>query len=105
MNNFMKFYYESFLFEHQRRANRMFHYFGVYLSLCVIPVAVYFLNPLILLAYLPLHGVPGLIGHYFFEQDKKVGNLRVTRKDYPIYWFIAANNLMAFQALVGKLKV
>lgn len=105
MCKFLTFYYETFLFEHQNRSNRYFHYFGVYLSLCVIPVCIHFSNPFVLLAYLPIHGVPGLLGHYLFEKNKDVGDLRVNRKDYPIYWFIAANNLMAFQALVGKLKI
>jgi hypothetical protein len=105
MKDFIQFYNETFLHEHRRPINRMFHYIGVYLSLSVIPLAVYFSNPFLLLAYLPLHGVPGLIGHYFFEKNNKVGDLRINRKDYPIFWFIAANNLMAFQAISGRLKV
>ena len=105
MNNFMTFCYETFLFEHQNRMNRLFHYVGVYLSLSVIPVAAYISNPFFLLAYLPLHAIPGLLGHFFFEKNDEVGDLRINRKDYPIYWFIAANNLMAFHLLFRKFKI
>ncbi len=105
MNNFLQFYRNTFLLEHKNRLNRLFHYFGVYLSLALFPLSLYFMNGFILIAYLPLHGLPGLIGHYFFERSHQVGNVRITRKDYPIYWFIIANNLMAFQALTGQLKI
>jgi len=105
MSEFKKFYEETFLFEHQNRFNRYFHYLGVYLSLMVFPLALYLSNAFILLAYLPVHGIPGLVGHYLFERNNAVGNVRVDRKDYPISWFILANNWMAAQSLFGKLKI
>jgi hypothetical protein len=96
MEKFRQFYNNIFLPEHSRLANRFLHYLGVYLGLAVISASVIYSNGWLLLAFLPAHVLPGLLGHYFFEQSKTVGHLRVNRNDYPIYWFLAANHLMAF---------
>jgi hypothetical protein len=96
MEKFTQFYNGTFLPEHSRLANRLLHYLGVYLGLAVVTASVIYSNGWLLLAFLPAHVLPGLIGHYFFERSESVGNLRVNRKDYPIYWFLAANHLMAF---------
>jgi hypothetical protein len=105
MSEFKKFYEEVFLLEHQSRLNRYLHYLGVYLSFMVIPLAIYFSNIFLLLAYLPVHVIPGLLGHYLFERNSTIGNIRIDRRDFPIFWFILANILMAAQGLVGKLKI
>lgn len=96
MEKFRQFYKSTFLPEHSSLANRLLHYLGVYFGLAVISASVIYSNGWLLLAFLPAHVLPGLLGHYFFEQSKNVGHLRVNRKDYPIYWFLAANHLMAF---------
>jgi hypothetical protein len=96
MKKFRQFYEGTFLPEHSKAANRLFHYLGVYLGLAVIITSIIYSNWWLLGAFLPAHVLPGLAGHYFFEQSEEVGNLRVNRRDFPIYWFLAANHLMAF---------
>jgi hypothetical protein len=96
MEKFWQFYNSTFLPEHSNVANRLLHYLGVYLGLAAVTASVIYLNGWLLLAFLPAHVLPGLIGHYLFERSESVGNLRVNRKDFPIYWFLVANHFMAF---------
>jgi hypothetical protein len=51
------------------------------------------------------HAVPGLVGQRLVERNAAVGDLRVTRTDYRILWFIAANHVMTFELLTGQLRV
>jgi hypothetical protein len=46
-----------------------------------------------------VHAIPGLIGHRLFERNEAIGDLRVSRKDYSLWWFIRANHQMTLQML------
>ena len=46
-----------------------------------------------------IHASPGLIGHYLFERNDLVGNVRVFRNDYPGYWFLFGNHVMTCNIL------
>jgi hypothetical protein len=58
--------------------------------------------PLALLLFPVVHAAPGLLGHRLFERDAVVGDLRVTRTDFPKAWFIAANHVLAWEVLSGR---
>jgi hypothetical protein len=45
---------------------------------------------------------PGLIGHRLFERNAAVGDVRVTRTEFPPWWFIAANHWLTFDVLLRR---
>lgn len=99
---FREFYHEVFLPEHSVGMNVAAHILGTLLALAFLPVVILYL-PLYLLVLFPvLHAGPGLIGHRLFERNAAVGDVRVTRKDYPNAWFMLGNHIMTAQIL-GRL--
>jgi hypothetical protein len=48
----------------------------------------------------PARAAPGLIGHRLFDRDAEVGDLRITRSDYPLWWFIRANHRMTLDVIL-----
>jgi hypothetical protein len=46
-----------------------------------------------------VHVLPGLLGHRLFDRDKTIGDVRLTRTDYPLWWFLIANHIMAARVL------
>jgi hypothetical protein len=94
--SFSQFYTEVFRDEHRHPANISLHIFGVIAGLCTL-LAAFTIGPLWGALAAPLiHVVPGLIGHRLFERSEDFGDMRLTRKDFPLYWFLIANHLMAF---------
>ena len=100
---FNHFYAHTFLPEHQHPATVALHHLGVVLGLVSLVAAALAASKWSWLALLfPLvHAAPGLIAHRLFERNAVVGDVRITRKDYPLWWFILANHRMAWQAVKG----
>jgi hypothetical protein len=94
--SFDEFYRHHFLPEHQHPANVALHVAATLAS------AVFLIGtlmwpwpwPLLALLYPIVHAAPGLIGHRLFERNAAVGDLRITRRDFPPWWFIAGNHRM-----------
>lgn len=97
--SFGEFYSHHFLAEHRQPGNIALHLVGTALGLALIPLSLTIWSPFALLAFPIVHVVPGLIGHRLFEPNPEVGNLRVDRKDFPLWWFLGANHLMAIDWL------
>ncbi len=103
--SFDNFYSTVFLDEHRHPANAGLHVFGVIAS--AVAVATALLAPgawkFAALLYPVIHAAPGLLGHRLFERNEEVGDVRVTRKDHPVWWFIVANHRMTADLLLGRL--
>jgi hypothetical protein len=107
-SDFWHFYETKFLSEHTVPLNVALHVFGTLAGLCLlvgVPWAALRLgNPwlLLLVVLFPVvHAAPGLLGHRIFERsaDPGVGDLRVTRTDFPPMWFLFGNHVMTFALL------
>jgi hypothetical protein len=98
---FAAFYSDVFLPEHQVRANVALHVFATLLSAALLVWAAFSPYPWAALAYPIVHAVPGLIGHRLFERSGAVGDVRITRTDYPLWWFIIANHRLTWEVLTG----
>lgn len=100
---FATFYRDHYLAEHSTTANIAFHMAGTVAALALL-VAVFAgtISPWWALAFPIVHVVPGLIGHRFFERNADVGDIRITRSDFPGYWFMIANHLLLFRLLTGR---
>jgi hypothetical protein len=99
---FNHFYRTTFLTEHRHPMNVALHCVGVLGGLAFLAGAL--LSPWRWAALLaPLvHAAPGLLGHRWFERSEAVGDLRVTRRDFPLWWFLVANHLLAWDVLRGR---
>lgn len=94
---FVTFYDEDFTSEHQNSANVFLQILGTIGSdAFVIWAAVSSLWWLIIL-YPVVHALPGLIGHRLFEKNTELGNVRINRTDFPLWWFIIANHILTFR--------
>jgi hypothetical protein len=93
-----------FLAEHQQPINMALHMAGTLAGLAFLVWALWLPSPWPWLALLfpVVHAVPGLIGHRLFERNAAVGDVRVTRTDYPPHWFIAANHWLTVDRLLGR---
>jgi hypothetical protein len=98
------FYNEVFLPEHSQPMTMVTHAFGTVLGLLWVIACVAFGHYLWLLLFPVVHAVPGLIGHRLAERNATVGDLRVTRKDFPLGWFIRANHRLTWD-LMSKWSV
>jgi hypothetical protein len=96
--NFMIFYDRVFQLEHQHPMNRLFHISGsvasIFLLWNIFIERKY--SKKTLLAFPLVVSIPGLIGHYLFERDDTIGNLRLDRTDYPKLWFLWGNYMMTW---------
>jgi hypothetical protein len=98
-SRFNTFYAHTFLPEHRVPLNVVLHVLGTVASALLVPLALWH-GPLWLLLLFPaVHAAPGLLGHRLFERSVAVGDVRVTRKDYPAWWFIVGNFRMTAQLL------
>lgn len=87
--NFWSFYDKVFLEEHQHPLNVAFHVAGtvsglfylIFIVFNTLFVSINYLGLVVLWPFILV--VPGLLGHYLFEPNQTVGNLRINRKDYP----------------------
>jgi hypothetical protein len=55
-----------------------------------------------LLLFPLVHAAPGLIGHRLAERNEAVGDIRVTRKDFPLWWFIRANHQLTLSVILKR---
>jgi hypothetical protein len=100
---FDQFYAEVYREEHQNPVNIALHAGGTALSLMLLAAAAAgLISPWWVLAYPLVHVGPGLIGHRLFERNPEVGDTRLGRTDFPLYWFIAANHRLTFRLLTGR---
>jgi hypothetical protein len=101
--DFAGFYTDVFRPEHRHPANIAAHVIGTAGGLAWLGAAGLGLLPSWAAIAFPLvHAVPGLIGHRLFERDAAVGDVRLNRKDHPLWWFILANHLMTLRLLLGR---
>ena len=98
--SFVHFYRTQYRDEHRITANIMLHVVGVVAGLAVI-AASFTVWPLWTVLLFPVaHALPGLLGHRLFERDAGVGDVRVTRTDVPVWWFLVANHMLVVDLVV-----
>lgn len=101
--SFQIFYRDHYRPEHQMAANIALHMVGTAGGIALLVVAaVGAISPWWALAFPIVHAAPGLLGHRLFERNKVVGDIRLTRSDFPPHWFIAANHILLFDFLRGR---
>lgn len=101
--SFRSFYAEHYLAEHRHPITIALHVFGTLAGLGLLSAALAMLiSPWWALAFPLVHAGPGLIGHRSFERNTAVGDTRLTRTDFPLHWFIAANHVLTARLLVGR---
>jgi hypothetical protein len=88
-----------FLPEHRHPANVALHVLGTVAGLVWLPAVVLAGWPWLVLLFPLVHAAPGLLGHRLVERNAAVGDVRVTRTDYPPHWFIAGNHRMVWDLL------
>lgn len=102
MERIRDFYVDHFRAEHQHPANIALHMFGLLSSTALVVVALWVGKPWLALAYPVVHAVPGLLGHRLFERNLAVGDIRLTRKDFPMVWFIIGNHLLFVEVITRR---
>jgi hypothetical protein len=102
LRTFRTFYRTTYRDDHRHPANLALHVIGVFLGLGVIAASLTVWPWWTIVAFPAAHGVPGLIGHRLFDRNQAVGDIRITRKDHPLWWFIIANHLMAARVLTFR---
>jgi hypothetical protein len=100
---FSNFYHQVFLPEHQHIFNVALHVIGTFASTAIPFVAWAIDMPLLILLYPVVHVLPGLVGHRLFERSSGVGDVRLTRKDYPLVWFMIGNHCMTWELMTKGL--
>ncbi len=93
------FYLHVFLPEHRSPGNVALHVLGTVLGLAYVGAALLWGGAWFTLAFPVVHAVPGLVGHRLFERSATVGDVRITRKDHSLWWFILANHRMSWELL------
>lgn len=97
--NFKTFYETVYRSDHQHIANLTLHIVGVIAGLSLIVASLTVWPLWSALAFPVVHVAPGLLGHRLFDRDEALGDVRLTRTDFPLWWFLVANHLMAFRVL------
>jgi hypothetical protein len=101
--NFGGFYRDHYLAEHQSPSNVALHMLGTVAGIALLAaVIIGSISPWWALAFPVVHVVPGLLGHRLFERNAAVGDVRITRTDFPGYWFMIANHILLFRLLTGR---
>jgi hypothetical protein len=101
---FSDFYRQIFLPEHQHTGNIALHVAGTLGSIAFVVFMFINATPWWALLHPVLHALPGLLGHRLWERNAAVGDVRVTRKDYPPLWFIAGNHWMTWDVLTKAVR-
>lgn len=101
--SFWQFYEGTFLEEHRHPLTVGAHVLGTLAGLAFVTAVVSLGAWYLALLFPVVHGVPGLVGHRWVERNAEVGDLRATRTDFPIRWFILANHLMTLELVTGRL--
>ena len=100
--DFKTFYKTAYRSDHQHPANLALHIIGVFAGLGVIVASVTIWPLWAIVAFPIAHVAPGLLGHRIFDRDKELGDVRLTRTDFPLWWFLVANHLMAARVLTFR---
>jgi hypothetical protein len=100
--SFTIFYETTYRSDHQHPANLALHILGVIAGLGLIAASLTIWPLWSAVAFPIVHAAPGLIGHRLFDRDEALGDVRLTRTDYPLWWFIAANHMMTVAVLMGR---
>jgi hypothetical protein len=103
-SNFMKFYKNNYLKEHSHNGTICFHVFGTILGIAWIFFSMFYINLIWIILFPLIHALPGILGHKIFERNEDVGDIRITRKDFPLIWFIFANHILTYQILTFNFK-
>jgi hypothetical protein len=101
---FAAFYRDHYLAEHSAPGNVALHVIGTLAGLAWLPASLLSPWPWLVLLFPAVHAAPGLLGHRLFERNATVGDLRVTRRDFPPHWFIAANHRLVWDLLLGRVR-
>jgi hypothetical protein len=99
---FKSFYETAYRSDHRHPANLALHIVGVVAGLALIGASFTVWPLWTVLAFPVVHVVPGLLGHRLFDRDETLGDMRITRTDYPLWWFLVANHLMAVRVLTFR---
>lgn len=97
---FDRFYRDHFLPEHNHRANVALHIIGTLAGLFLIVASLTAIPLWWVLMFPVVHVAPGLIGHRLFDRNEAVGDVRVLRKDFPLWWFLRGNHRMSARAAI-----
>jgi hypothetical protein len=98
-NGFWDFYHGAYANDHSCWPNRALHHAGVVSGLALLVASVTIIPIWWALAFPLLHALPGLIGHWLFERNAQIGDLRVFDGTYPGIWFMTANHIALAQAV------
>ena len=98
--DFDSFYREHFIPEHSHPANVALHIIGTLAGLVLLVASVTIISLWWGLLFPIVHVVPGLIGHRLFDRNEAVGDVRVLRKDFPLWWFVIGNHRMTARAAI-----
>lgn len=97
--SFRTFYETTYRSDHCHPANLALHILGVFAELGVIAASLTVWPLWTILTFPVAHVAPGLLGHRLFDRDEDLGDVRLTRTDFPLWWFLIANHLMAVRVL------
>jgi hypothetical protein len=101
--NYADFYAGAYRADHGHPINLALHIFGTLAGLALLgAAAIGAIAPWWALAFPVVHAAPGLIGHRLFDRNDDVGDLRIARGDFPLWWFIRANHRMTWDVLTGQ---
>jgi hypothetical protein len=101
--NFRVFYRGDYAADHRHPVNLALHAFGTITGIALLAAtALGTITAWWALAFPIVHVGPGLIGHRFFDRDEAIGDIRLLRTDYPLWWFLIANHIMTAGLLVGR---
>lgn len=92
--DFDSFYRDHFSPEHSHPANVALHIVGTLAGLMLLVASVTIIPLWWALTFPIVHVAPGLIGHRLFDRNEAVGDVRVLRKDFPLWWFVLGNHRM-----------
>jgi hypothetical protein len=91
------FYTQTFLPEHSAKVTIATHMLGTLLGIAWLFACLVSANYFWIFMFPIVHAVPGLIGHRLAERNTEVGDIRITRKDFPLWWFIRANHRLTWE--------
>jgi hypothetical protein len=101
-SSFKDFYETVYRSDHQHPVNLSLHIVGVFAGLGLIAASLTVWPFWALLGFPIAHVAPGLLGHRLFDRDEALGDVRLTRTDFPLWWFLIANHLMAARVLTFR---
>ena len=99
--NFNSFYRDHFIPEHTHPGNIALHVFGTLAGLALIAASFTIIPSWWALLFPLVHVGPGLIGHRLFDRNEAVGDMRVLRRDFPLWWFVLGNHRMTARITLG----